>query len=158
MIKKGRFTLPRAILNGSTALNIRIGPITNIPDDLKGLDVRVPNVPAFVTTLECNWSKTHPMAFSEVFRSLSNGTTRKAQENPVRHWSILTRVSPSTRIPQLNWPCHKVGVPRCGWKSNFKKLPPDPNRKILLQGRQRKCRPMETFILFIKRKKTYKKN
>jgi len=51
------------------------------PDELKGLIVRVPNVPSFVTTWEALGAKPTPMAFSEVFTSLQQGTI-EAQENP----------------------------------------------------------------------------
>ncbi len=51
------------------------------PDDLKGLIVRVPNVPSFVTAWEALGAKPTPMAFSEVFTSLQQGTI-EAQENP----------------------------------------------------------------------------
>lgn len=52
------------------------------PDDLKGLILRVPNVPSFVTAWEALGAKTTPMAFSEVFTSLQQGTI-DAQENPL---------------------------------------------------------------------------
>ncbi|MBX2816864.1 MAG: TRAP transporter substrate-binding protein, partial [Saprospiraceae bacterium] len=51
------------------------------PDDLKGLIVRVPNVPSFVTAWSAMGAKPTPMAFSEVFTSLQQGTI-DAQENP----------------------------------------------------------------------------
>jgi tripartite ATP-independent transporter DctP family solute receptor len=51
------------------------------PDDLKGLIIRVPNVPSFVTTWSALGAKPTPMAFSEVFTSLQQGTIQ-AQENP----------------------------------------------------------------------------
>ncbi len=51
------------------------------PDDLKGLIVRVPNVPSFVTAWEALGAKPTPMAFSEVFTSLQQGTV-EGQENP----------------------------------------------------------------------------
>ncbi|WP_298472596.1 TRAP transporter substrate-binding protein [uncultured Maribacter sp.] len=50
------------------------------PDDLKGLIVRVPNVPSFVTAWGALGAKPTPMAFSEVFTSLQQGTV-DAQEN-----------------------------------------------------------------------------
>ncbi|WP_222861375.1 TRAP transporter substrate-binding protein [Seonamhaeicola marinus] len=50
------------------------------PDDLQGLIVRVPNVPSFVTAWEALGAKPTPMAFSEVFTSLQQGTV-EAQEN-----------------------------------------------------------------------------
>ena len=51
------------------------------PDDLKGLIVRVPNVPSFVTAWSALGAKPTPMAFSEVFSALQQGTI-EAQENP----------------------------------------------------------------------------
>ena len=52
------------------------------PEDLDGLIVRVPNVPAFVTAWAAMGAKPTPMAFSEVFTSLQQGTI-DAQENPL---------------------------------------------------------------------------
>ncbi len=51
------------------------------PDDLQGLIIRVPNVPSFVTAWSAMGAKPTPMAFSEVFTSLQQGTI-EAQENP----------------------------------------------------------------------------
>lgn len=51
------------------------------PDDLNGLIIRVPNVPSFVTAWSAMGAKPTPMAFSEVFTSLQQGTI-EAQENP----------------------------------------------------------------------------
>ncbi|WP_062562707.1 TRAP transporter substrate-binding protein [Paracoccus aminovorans] len=52
------------------------------PADLKGLKLRVPNVPLFVKTWEALGAAPTPMAFGEVFTSLQNGTI-DAQENPL---------------------------------------------------------------------------
>ncbi|WP_299360401.1 TRAP transporter substrate-binding protein [uncultured Paracoccus sp.] len=52
------------------------------PDDLNGLKLRVPNVPLFLKTWEAMGAAPTPMAFSEVFTSLQNGTI-DAQENPL---------------------------------------------------------------------------
>jgi tripartite ATP-independent transporter DctP family solute receptor len=51
------------------------------PDDLKGMILRVPNVPLFVAVWEALGAKPTPMAFSEVFTSLQQGTI-EGQENP----------------------------------------------------------------------------
>lgn len=56
-------------------------PITT-PDDLNGLKMRVPNVPLFVDVWAALGAQPTPMAFSEVFTSLQNGTI-EAQENPL---------------------------------------------------------------------------
>jgi len=52
------------------------------PDELNGLKLRVPNVPLFVSFWQALGAKPTPMAFSEVFTSLQNGTI-EAQENPL---------------------------------------------------------------------------
>lgn len=52
------------------------------PDDLNGLKLRVPNVPLFVDVWKTLGASPTPMAFSEVFTSLQNGTI-DAQENPL---------------------------------------------------------------------------
>jgi TRAP-type transport system periplasmic protein len=52
------------------------------PEDLNGLRMRVPNVPLFVKVWEALGAQPAPMAFSEVFTSLQNGTI-EAQENPL---------------------------------------------------------------------------
>ena len=56
-------------------------PITS-PDDLNGLKMRVPNVPLFIDVWKALGANPGPMAFSEVFTSLQNGTI-EAQENPL---------------------------------------------------------------------------
>lgn len=52
------------------------------PDDLDGMIIRVPNVPSFVTAWSAMGAKPTPMAFSEVFTSLQQGTI-EGQENPL---------------------------------------------------------------------------
>ncbi|NJL72249.1 MAG: TRAP transporter substrate-binding protein [Candidatus Competibacteraceae bacterium] len=52
------------------------------PADLNGLKLRVPNVPLFVGVWKALGAQPTPMAFSEVFTSLQNGTI-DAQENPL---------------------------------------------------------------------------
>lgn len=52
------------------------------PDDLDGIRLRVPNVPLFVDTWQALGARPTPMAFSEVFTSLQQGTIQ-AQENPL---------------------------------------------------------------------------
>ena len=52
------------------------------PDDLPGLIIRIPSIPAFVTTWDALGAKPTPMAFSEVFTALQQGVIN-AQENPL---------------------------------------------------------------------------
>ena len=51
------------------------------PDDLQELIIRVPNAPSYVVAWKALGAKPTPMAFSEVFSSLQQGTI-EAQENP----------------------------------------------------------------------------
>jgi len=52
------------------------------PADLKGIIIRVPNVPVYVKTWDALGAKPTPMAFAEVFTSLQQGTI-EGQENPL---------------------------------------------------------------------------
>ena len=52
------------------------------PADLDGLKMRVPNVPLFIDVWSALGANPGPMAFSEVFTSLQNGTI-ESQENPL---------------------------------------------------------------------------
>jgi TRAP-type transport system periplasmic protein len=54
----------------------------NTPAELKGLKIRVPNVPLFVSVWQELGAKPTPMAFSEVFTALQQNTI-EAQENPL---------------------------------------------------------------------------
>lgn len=56
-------------------------PITS-PDELNDMKLRVPNVPLFVDFWDTLGASPTPMAFSEVFTSLQNGTI-DGQENPL---------------------------------------------------------------------------
>ncbi len=52
------------------------------PDELQGLILRVPSIPSFVTAWQACGAKPTPMAYSEVFTALQQGTV-EAQENPL---------------------------------------------------------------------------
>lgn len=102
------------------------------PEDLQGLIVRVPSVPSFVTAWSAMGAKPTPMAFSEVFTSLQQGTI-EAQENPfslilnagfaeVQKYVIITE-------HVMSW-----GYPVIGEKQ-FQKLP-DDLKAIFLKAAQ----------------------
>ena len=98
------------------------------PDDLKGLLLRVPSVPSFVTAWEAMGAKPTPMAFSEVFTSLQQGTIA-AQENPF----ALIRSAGFAEVQQyVNLTGHVVSwiYPVVGEKQ-FQRLPPDLQRIFL---------------------------
>lgn len=51
-------------------------------DDMKGLKMRVPDVPAYLAMPRACGANTTPIAFAEVYLALQNGTV-EAQENPL---------------------------------------------------------------------------
>ncbi len=63
------------------ARNLTSNRPVKTPKDLKGMILRVPNVPLFVKTWASLGAKPTPMAFSEVFTALQQGTIQ-GQENP----------------------------------------------------------------------------
>ena len=56
-------------------------PIANCAD-MKGLKIRVPDVPAYLAMPRACGANTSPIAFAEVYLALQNGTV-EAQENPL---------------------------------------------------------------------------
>jgi len=54
----------------------------NKPEDLKGIKIRVPEIPVHVYTFKTIGANPTPMAFGELFTSLQQGTV-DAQENPL---------------------------------------------------------------------------
>ena len=64
------------------ARNLTSNRPINSPDDLNGMILRVPNVPLFVNYWQAAGAKPTPMAFSEVFTGLQQGTI-EGQENPL---------------------------------------------------------------------------
>lgn len=98
------------------------------PDDLKGLIVRVPNVPSFVTAWSALGAKPTPMSFSEVFTSLQQGTI-EAEENPL---AMINNAGFSEVQDYVNLTGHVVswGYPVVGEKQ-FQKLPEDLKHIVL---------------------------
>lgn len=99
------------------------------PDDLKGLIVRVPAVKPFITAWSALGAKPTPMAFSEVFTSLQQGTI-EGQENP---FAMINNAGFSEVQKYVNLTQHVVSwVYAVVGEKQFKKLPNDL-RKIFLE-------------------------
>lgn len=117
------------------------------PDDLKGLIIRVPSVPSFVTAWSAMGAKPTPMAFSEVFTSLQQGTI-EAQENP---FAMIRSAGFAEVQKYVNLTEHVVSwvYPVVGEKQ-FQALPPDL-QEIFLQA----AKEMQAYehSLFIKNEK-----
>jgi len=103
------------------------------PDDLKGLIIRVPNVPSFVDTWKALGAKPTPMAFSEVFTSLQSGTI-EAQENP---FAMINNAGFAEVQKYLNLTGHVLSwvYPVIGEKQ-YQKLPPDLQQMVLQAGKE----------------------
>ncbi|MBH46177.1 MAG: C4-dicarboxylate ABC transporter [Flavobacteriaceae bacterium] len=100
------------------------------PDDLDELIIRVPNAPSYVVAWKAIGAKPTPMAFSEVFSSLQQGTI-EAQENP---FAMIKNAGFSEVQKYLNLTGHVIswGYPLVGEKQ-FQKLP-DDLKAIFLQA------------------------
>jgi tripartite ATP-independent transporter DctP family solute receptor len=92
------------------------------PDDLNGMIIRVPNVPSYVVAWQALGAKPTPMAFTEVFTSLQQGTV-EAQENPM---AMISSAKFSEVQDYLNLTAHVIS-----WiyvvigEKQFQDLPPD---------------------------------
>jgi len=101
------------------------------PDDLKGIILRVPNVPLFIKTWSQLGAKPTPMAFSEVFTALQQGTVQ-AQENP---YALIL----SAGFPEVQTYCN-LTEHVIGWvyvvigETQFQSLPPDLQQVMQAAG------------------------
>lgn len=100
------------------------------PEDLDGLIVRIPNVPSYVVAWQALGAKPTPMAFSEVFTSLQQGTVQ-AQENPL---AMISSANFSEVQAYLNLTGHVVswGYVVIG-NRQFEEMP-DEYQKIFLEA------------------------
>jgi tripartite ATP-independent transporter DctP family solute receptor len=98
------------------------------PDDLNGLKVRVPNVPLFVAAWQGLGAKPTPMAFSEVFTSLQQGTI-DGQENP---YALIKSANFNEVQKYLNKTSHVRGwIYVCIGEKRFKSLTPEQQKIIV---------------------------
>lgn len=117
-------------------------PITH-PDQLEGMIVRVPNVPSFVTAWEAMGAKPTPMAFSEVFTGLQQGTI-DGQENPFA--LILNAGFPEVQSHinltehVMSWSYAVIG------EEQFQALPPDLQAIIEEAARNMQAYEHELFV------------
>ena len=100
------------------------------PRELNGLIIRIPNVSTYVTVWNALGAKPTPMAFSEVFTGLQQGTV-EAQENPL---AMIYSASFFEVQDYLNLTEHVIswGYVVLGDKQ-FQEMPPDL-QKIFLEA------------------------
>lgn len=112
------------------------------PDDLQGLIIRIPSIPAFITAWSALGAKTTPIAFSEVFTSLQQGVIN-AQENPLP----LTKMLAMYEVQEyVNLTSHVFGwtYPVIGEKQ-FQQMPPDLQQIFLDCARDMQAYERELF-------------
>ena len=113
------------------------------PDDLKGMIIRVPNVPSFVTTWSALGAKPTPMAFSEVFTSLQQGTI-EGQENP---FAMINNAGFAEVQQYVNLTGHVISwVYAIIGEKQFQKLPPDLQELVTQAGKEMQKYEHELFL------------
>ncbi|MEO1090494.1 MAG: TRAP transporter substrate-binding protein [Pseudomonadota bacterium] len=117
-------------------------PITS-PDELDGLKLRVPNVPLFVETWRASGAQPTPMAFSEVFTALQNGTI-DAQENPLAliksasFFEVQSHVNLTEHV--RSWIYLAIGEP------SFQKLDAEQQAAIIEAAQRAQAYERELFL------------
>ncbi|MEO3988733.1 TRAP transporter substrate-binding protein [Pseudocitrobacter cyperus] len=107
-------------------------PITN-PSELKGLTLRLPNVPLFIGVWKELGAQPTPMAFSEVFTGLQQGVI-EGQENPL---SMIMSGSFFEVQKYLNRTEHVRGwIYLMMGSKKFNKLKPEYQQAILDAGKE----------------------
>ncbi|MDT8902909.1 DctP family TRAP transporter solute-binding subunit [Anaeroselena agilis] len=103
------------------------------PDDLDGMKLRVPNVPLFVAAWQALGAKPTPMAFSEVFTSLQQGTI-DGQENP---YALIKSANFFEVQKYLNKTSHVRGwIYVCIGEKKLRSLPADLQKVIVDAGKE----------------------
>jgi tripartite ATP-independent transporter DctP family solute receptor len=113
------------------------------PDDLNELIIRVPNAPSYVVAWKALGAKPTPMAFSEVFSSLQQGTI-EAQENP---FAMIKNAGFSEVQKYLNLTGHLItwGYPIIGEKQ-FQRLPEDLKTIFLVAAEEMQAYEHRLFL------------
>ncbi|OHV10632.1 TRAP transporter substrate-binding protein [Kushneria phosphatilytica] len=113
------------------------------PSDLDGLKLRVPNVPLFVKTWQALGARPTPMAFSEVFTSLQQGTI-DAQENPL---SLIESASFDEVQKYVNMTDHvRSWIYVVIGQQKFNQLPEDLQKVVMNAADQMQSYEHELFV------------
>ena len=113
------------------------------PDDLKGMKIRLPNDPIFLAAWEALGAKPIPMAFSEVFTSLQQGTI-EGQENP---YALIASAHFYEVQKFLNKTSHVRGwIYVCIGEKRFASLPDDLKKVVLDAGKEMQAYENKLFL------------
>lgn len=117
-------------------------PITN-PEELKGLTLRLPNVPMFINVWKDLGAQPTPMAFSEVFTGLQQGVI-EGQENPL---SMIMSGSFFEVQKYLNRTEHvRSWIYLVMGSKKFNKLKPEFQQAILDAGKEARAYEHELYL------------
>lgn len=113
------------------------------PDDLNGMKMRVPNVPLFVSFWQALGAKPTPMAFSEVFTGLQNGTI-DGQENPL---ALIKSASFAEVQKYVNQTEHVISwIYLVGGSKKLARLPTDQRTAIMEAARAAQATERQLFL------------
>jgi TRAP-type transport system periplasmic protein len=118
------------------------------PADLKGIIMRVPNVPLFVNVWSALGAKPTPMAFGEVFTALQQGTI-EGQENPL---ALIDSASFFEVQKYVNRTAHvRSWIYVVMGEKQFKALPADLQAVLMKAGKEAQAYEHTLFIADEKR-------
>ena len=115
---------------GTRQINLREDKEIKTPDDLKGVNLRMPNSPAWLFLGDALGANPTPLAFSELYMALQTGTV-DGQDNPLptvknaKFYEVTESITITNHMVDSLWPCINEGV----WQS----LSPE-NQQILLDA------------------------
>ena len=115
---------------GTRQVNLREDKAVRTPDDLKGVNLRMPNSEAWVTLGKAMGANPTPLAFSELYMALQTGTV-DGQENPLptdrsaKFYEVTKSISLTNHLVDSVWPC----INEAKWQSLS-----DHQKEIIMKG------------------------
>jgi tripartite ATP-independent transporter DctP family solute receptor len=82
IVEKCNYTPLAAMTQGSRNLNVKKTTPVRTPEDMKGVNLRMPNAPSWIDAGKSLGANVTPIAYSEVYTALQTGTV-DAQDNPL---------------------------------------------------------------------------
>ena len=115
---------------GTRQVNLREDKPVRTPEDLKGVNLRMPNSEAWVTLGKAMGANPTPLAFSELYMALQTGTV-DGQENPLptdrsaKFYEVTKSISLTNHLVDSVWPC----INEAKWQSLS-----DNQKAIIMKG------------------------
>ena len=115
---------------GTRQVNLREDKPVRTPEDLKGVNLRMPNSEAWVTLGKAMGANPTPLAFSELYMALQTGTV-DGQENPLptdrsaKFYEVTKSISLTNHLVDSVWPC----INEAKWQSLS-----DHQKEIIMKG------------------------